>query len=236
MKKVDDFMKGVDFQVERHLPTSFLTFFKKYFVYFSSFLLVAILGLFVYQVLKERPQYLAAVIQSDLGQIEKHLATIDKDCNILSINSGRVYIDFLNVEKFSGSMVGGINLAYAEKWTGPYMKRSPTLQGVFYEIVKTREGIYIVPGQGVKLPNGMVVGKHFDVTYASPMAQMLKPGGQLHYKGDSLARKIKFKIGDWDSPTTMTSGTIETIRKALKEFNDALPFAQNKAQQDTHTC
>lgn len=236
MKKVDDFMKGVDYQVERHLSTSFFTFFKRYFIYFSSFLLVAIMGLFVYQVLKERPQYLAAVIQSDLGQIEKHLATIDKDCNILSINSPRAAVDFLNVEKFSGSMVGCINLAYPEKWNGPYMRRSPTLHGIFYELVKTREGVYIVPGQGVKLPNGMVVGKHFDVTYATPISQMLKVGGQLHYKGEALARKIKFKIGDWDSPASVSSGTIETIRKALKEFNDALPFAQNKEQKETHTC
>jgi hypothetical protein len=64
---------------------------------------------------------------------------------------------------------------------------------------------------------------------------MLQPGGQLNYKGEPLARKLKFKIGDWDTPG-IASSTIETIRKALKEFSDALPFAQNKPPQTTHKC
>lgn len=235
MKKVDDFIKNVDYQVEHHLPTSFFSFFKKYFVYFSSFLLLGTLGLFVYQVLKERPLYLATVIKSDLEQIEKNLAAIDKTCNILSITPERAYIDFLNIEKFSGSMVGCLNLAYPAKWAGPYMRRNPTLRGIFYEIVKTRDGVYIVPGHGVKLPNNMIVGKHFELTYATPIAQMLQPGKQLNYKGEPLARKLKFAIGDWDTPT-MTNSTIESIHKVLKEFSDALPFAQNKAPKNTKTC
>ncbi len=235
MKKADDFMKSVDYQVEHHVPTTLFTFFKKYFVYFSSFLLVATLGLFVYQVLKERPLYLATVIKSDLSQIEKNLGIIDKDCNILSIVSERAYVDFLNIEKFSGSMVGSLNLAYPAKWKGPYLRRNPTLQGLFYEIIKTRSGVYLVPGHGVKLPNGMVVGRNFEVTYDAPIEKLLQSGGALNYKGEALARKIKFTIGDWDTPT-MANSTIESIRKVLKEFNDALPFAQNKTPQETQTC
>ncbi len=231
MKKIDDFMKNIDTQVEQHMPTAFFAFMKKYFVYFSSFLLIGITGLFVYQVLKERPYYLATVIKSDLDQIEKNLNAIDKSCNILSITP-RAFIDFLNVEKFAGSMVGCLNLAYPDKWKGPYVQRNPTLQGIFYELVKTRDGFYIVPGSGVKLPNGLIVGKHFEVDRSAPIQQMVRPGGQLNYKGDSLARKIVFVIGDWDSPLRKTAGAFEKISDMIKEFSDALPYAQNVAPEE----
>lgn len=236
MKKADDFMKNVDEQVERHMPTAFFGFMKKYFVYFSSLLILAITGIFVYQVLRERPYYLASVIKSDLEQIEKTLTEIDKVCNILSVASNHATVDFLNVEKFAGSMVGCLNLAYPKRWKGPYVQRNPTLQGFFYELVKTRDGLYIVPGRGVKLPNGLIVGKHFEIDVSAPVVQMLRAGGQLNYNGEQLARKIKFVIGDWDSPLVEAAGTFERITKALKEFSDALPFVQNDQPKDADKC
>jgi hypothetical protein len=237
MKKVDNFMKSVDAKVENvehHIPTKVFAFIKKYFVYFSSLLLATIACIFVYQVLKERPYYLTTVIRSDFEQIEKNLTAIDTECNILSIVSTRAQIDFLNIEKFAGSMVGCLNLAYPAKWKGAYMQRNPTLQGIFYELAKTADGFYIVPGHGVKLPNGLIVGKHFEINTSFPIVQMLQPGGKLNYKGEPLARKVKFIIGNWDSPMTDSAGTFDRVSKALKEFSDALPFVQNETTRDVH--
>ena len=219
MKKVDEFIKTVDARIEQHGENIFFDFFKKYFVYFSSMVLLSVFGIFVYQILRERPLFLATVITSDLVQIERHLNEIDRDCNILSILPERA-----NVGKFAGSTIGSLNLAYPEKWQGPYMRRNPTIHGIFYELVRTREGVYIVPGRGVTLPNGLVVGKDFEITFATEVNTMLQPGGQLSYKNEPLAKMLQFKIGDWDSPMFQHS-TYDKVRKALQEFNDALPFA-----------
>lgn len=226
-------MKVVDQRVEEHVANAFFDFFKKHFVYFSSLLLFSVFGLFVYQVLRERPIFLATVITSDLEQIEKHLNEIDRDCNILSVVPARAYVDFLNVNTFTGSTIGALNLAYPDKWQGPYMRKNPSIHGIFYELVKTREGVFIIPGNGVKLPNGLVVGKDFEVTFGTEIGKMLEAGGQLNFKNEPLARKLTFKIGDWDSPV-FQHGTYDKIRKALQEFNDALPFAQNESIQGAH--
>lgn len=231
MKKADNFMKSVDEQVENvehHIPKKVFLFVKKYFMYFSSFFLLTITSVFVYQVLKERPIYLAATIKSDLDQLEKSLTKIDTECSVLSITPSRAQINFLNVEKFSGSMVGCLNLAYPKKWTGPYSPTTPTLQGKPYELVKANDGFYIVPGHGVKLPNGLIVGKHFEIDVSFPIGQMIQPGGKLYYKNEALARKIKFTIGDLNSSVAEASGTYERISNALREFSDALPFVQNE--------
>lgn len=233
MKKVDEFIKTVDYQVEHHIPTKIFAFVRKHFVYFSSFLLISILGVFIYQIFKERTYYLTSVITSDLDQIEKNLEIIDKDCNILSVSSDRASIDFLNVEKFAGSMIGSINLAYPAKWKGPYLQRNPTVQGIFYELVKTTDGFYITPGRGVKLPNGLVIGRDLEITSSTPIAHLMQPGGKLNYKDEALARKIKFVIGNWDSPLAADQNTFERISKTLKEFSDALPFAQNEASPES---
>ncbi len=226
MKKIDDFMYKVDEKVDK----IFQPFFKvtrKYFVLISSSFLVLLLGVFLFKIYYNKPRFVASLVEQDIKQIHKVLHRIDKDCNILGFKGQRVVIDFLTVKKFIGSVIGGINLAYPDKWDGPYMKTNPTMHQHFYEIARTQSGYYIVPGEGVRLPNGYVVGRDFELGYVADIEDMMKPGGVLYYKGKKFAYRFRFKVGDWDPVFGAREEVIEEINEVLKEFNAAMPFSKN---------
>ncbi len=236
MKNLDKLMTDIDKTVDKKFKFSFKGF-KKYFTIFSTTVLVGLLAIFLFRTSKDQPLHLSTIIKNDLEQIEKTLSKIDKECNILNILYNNVRIDFLNVEKFSGSTVGCLNLAYPQKWMGPYLQRNPTLQGKFYEIVKTREGFFLMPGSGVKLPNGLILGKNIKITPKTQMSDLIVDGGPLNYKGQALTIRLKFKIGDWDPVLTQTT-TVDKINTALKEFNEAISFTKLDKTQDKNegTC
>ena len=226
MKKIDELINTLDEKVDKEIgPVS--KKFRKYFAIFSATVLACLFIIFLVKTSKEGPLQLASIIQGDLEQIDKILTDIDTTCNILSFNYDNVRINFLTVEKFVGSTIGCLNLAYPGKWRGPYVQRNPTLQGKFYEVMRTREGFFITPGIGVKLPNHQIIGKDFVITPNTIMTDLLADGGPMNYKGQELARKIEFKIGDWNSVFTQTT-TVDKINSALKEFNEAMPFTQSE--------
>lgn len=200
--------------------------FKKFFPILSITLLFLLVIFFLFRVYKNKPYFVSSLISDDIVMIVDSLNRIDKECSILSINHERNYIDFLNIVKFTGSEVGCLNLAYPDKWQGPYIEDNPTMRGKLYEIVKTKEGIFVVPGLGVKLPNGLRVGKDFEIKFDSLMSEMIKVNGPLNYKGQVFAVKLEFEIGDW-STEELTKKQIESFNDVIKEFNAAMPFTKN---------
>jgi len=52
-----------------------------------------------------------------------------------------------------------MNLAHPDKWQGPYVQENPTIYHIAYQVVSTKKGYFITPGDGVRLPNKKVVGK-----------------------------------------------------------------------------
>lgn len=232
MKKFGDLMHDVDQSVDKSVGPA-LAIVQKYFIFFSSTFLLLLTAFFIYKIFYNRPYALASTTSEDIVRIERILKQIDVDCNILNIRHDRAFIDFLTVEKFAGSMVGCLNLVYPSRWKGPYLKMNPSIQGKLYEIVRGSDGYFVVPGNGVVLPNGFVVGKGVVFSVNTPIAPMLKPGGKLFYQGMPLGVQLKFTIGDWDTPRP-TPSTIDKINDVLKEFNEALPYAQRGggAQQD----
>jgi len=229
MKKIDNFMHDIDKSFDKSINPVLLSM-KKYFPAISTITLVTLMSIFFIKIIVDKPYQIVASIKNDLKEIEKVLNEIDKNCNILSFNNDNIPVDFLNIQKFAGSTVGCMNLAYPAKWTGPYMRRNPTFQGKFYEICKTKDGIYIVPGHNVKLPNGLTRDKHFVINTTTSMSELIKEGGVLNFKGEVLAIKITFKIGDWDSPLTknkVSEDKLEKFNEALKEFNQAYSFTSN---------
>ncbi len=202
---------------------------KNYFPYFSVSLLSLLVVLFFWTTYNDKPKFITSVITMDIKNIVDSLNKIDKECNILSIENECNYVDFLNVEKFSGSEVGCLNLAFPKNWAGPYLSLNPTLQGKLYEIIKRKDGNYVLPGRGVKLPNNLIVGKDFDY-YSADLAsidKMLADGGQLNYKGTPLGAKLTFEVGDWGREE-LRSKTTYDINQMLLEFNKAIPFTYNQ--------
>jgi len=232
MKKTSDLMHNIDEQVDRLNPL--WNFFQKHFVTFSASLLTALSLLFLVRVFMSRTEVIATAIKEDLTTIEQCLERIDKECNILSIRVDNAMIDFLTVEKFVGSAVGCLNLAYPAKWKGPYLKQNPTLRERPYEIIKTKQGYFLIPGKGVKLPSGLVMGKDLTITFESNMTALLAAGGHLNFKGLVLAKRLKFIVGDWDSPFKQDS--FEKVSSVLKEFHDAMPYAQRGDVQGKVGC
>lgn len=207
------------------LSTMIRTRIGSYFPYISGVLMVLLLAIFVKMTYSDKPEILAEVIHNDLGLIMQDLADIDASCNILSIRSDHCVVDFLTVERFEGSMVGELNLAYPNRWRGPYRKKNPSVQDRFYEIIKVKDGYVLVPGAGVNLPNKAVVGTDIIIKETMSADDLIGKSGLLIYNNFVLGRKLPFKIGDWDNPITKNR-SLKKMEETLEQFNEALSFSQ----------
>jgi hypothetical protein len=101
------------------------------------------------------------------------------------------YIDFLNVISFEGYELSTMILNHPDKWQGPYLTENPTVQGKYYQIVKTNKGYFIAPGNGVKLKNGKVIGKDIVLDKNADIAKMMTDPDLLQFKDKSLAASIE---------------------------------------------
>jgi hypothetical protein len=127
------------------------------------------------------------VIAHDVKQLEKIFTRIHNTCRILGFDHQKNIINFLNVKSFTGSEVGSMNLAYPDKWRGPYMDDNPTVQRQEYMIVQTDSGYFITPGEGVELPNGKVIGTDIKFDLDTDIMALMHDKEGLYYKGLPLA-------------------------------------------------
>jgi hypothetical protein len=229
MKDIKNIVENLDKKVDK-VSKKKKRLFRRYFPIFSGITLVLLTIFFVYRTYKTQPAFETSVITEDISIIVTALNRIDETCNILSIKNNKNSVDFLNVVKFVGSEVGCLNLAYPENWEGPYVLDNPTIRGKVYEIVKTKQGYFVIPGYGVELPNDLTVGKDFDIDLEADIEEMLQSGGPLNYKDFVLGAKLEFEIGDWGKKVSVNE-KIETINSVLEEFNEAMPFTQNEKVQ-----
>lgn len=234
MNKLENVIKTFDNKVDQQIKP-FAGFFKRYFPVFSITILSLILIFFVLRHVHQKPYFKSFVIASDLKTIVEVLEKIDEDCSILGFEHAHNHLDFLSVEKFSGSEIGSMNVAYPTKWRGPYLGDTIEYQGKPYQLVKAKDGYFVMPGEGVKLPNKVVVGKDVVIKKDTTLSEMIKKGGKLNYQGIPLAVKIEFVVGDW-SKRKLTPKQMESISKDLQEFNEAMPFAQNEGFLDISSC
>lgn len=225
MKKIDDVIRTLDAQVDKHVAPA-KSFLKKYFTMFSSTMLLVLAAIFIFRVANNKPYFTASVMSEDLQKMAKIFKKIDSHCNILNISYERCAIDFLTVEKFVGSEIGCLNLAYPEKWKGPYISTNPRIQQRHYELINIDEGLFIIPGNGVQLPTGYVMGKDIIISRTTPMKKLIAQGGMLNYKGQALACHLVFKIGDWDSRNTPEE--LDRVNSLFKEFNEAMSFTMSE--------
>lgn len=176
-------------------------------VWVSVLIGLALAALFVYTVyffMFQARHEINELASTDVKNLKEVLQKIDAQCQIMSFDQEKSYINFLNVGCFEGSEVGPMNLAYPKKWQGPYVKENPTMQGFYYYVLKTRNGYYIVPGDGVRLTNGKVLGKDIIITGVTDIEQLLKKETGLWFNSSplivrfSLMREsIKKQIANW---------------------------------------
>ena len=110
---------------------------------------------------------------------------------IIDFDNQQNPINFLNVAKFAGSEVGPMNLVHPEKWEGPYLKDNPTLYHIVYQVVSTKKGYYITPGDGVMLPNKKVIGKDIVLDQKADIDLMMLNPDELLYKDRPLAARLE---------------------------------------------
>lgn len=227
MKKLDDMMDTFDKRVDKAIGSGYRYVFKYFTVFSATFLALLVVFVF-FKIYYTKPHFIAQLIKADLYRLEEILHKVDKTCEILSLQNDREKINFLTIKSFSGSMVGGINLAHPKKWGGPYVKQNPSIQNKFYELVQAQDGYFVVPGNGVVLPNGAVMGRDVVINRKIALGSALQPTGLLNYKGVPLATKVTFKIGDWQR-VPPSDDKLQNINKTLEEFNAAMPFTQSEA-------
>ncbi|HJZ23353.1 MAG TPA: hypothetical protein VJ201_02760 [Candidatus Babeliales bacterium] len=116
---------------------------------------------------------------------------IHKTCTIIDFDAQKNPINFLNVAKFAGSEVGPMNLVHPEKWEGPYLLDNPTLYQIAYQVVSTKKGYYITPGDGVELPNKKIVGKDIVLDQKANIDAMMINPDELMYKERPLAARLE---------------------------------------------
>lgn len=127
------------------------------------------------------------IIAADVQQLATIFKSIDEQCTILGFDRQQNYINFLNVGSFEGSQIGPMNLKYPRNWQGPYLADNPTIQTKEYMVVQTKTGYYIAPGNGVKLPNGKVVGT--DIIFGKD-ADMDGLSKELTFRDKSFIQKL----------------------------------------------
>lgn len=156
----------------------------------TAALLLLLLGASLFFYVRESQVASELLIIKELKSLQEIFQKIDKECTIIGFEHDRNYIDFLNVRTFEGSEVGSMNLAYPQHWQGPYVHDNPTIQEKQFEIIKTKKGYFIVPGVGVRLHNGTVIGRDIVFDAESDIAHMALEEN-LQFEGKPLVAPLR---------------------------------------------
>jgi len=169
---------------------------------FAIFVIIAVMNTFI-----TSKEYVADVIDHDIKNLVEIFKKIDTQCGILSFDYPKNHINFLNVAKFAGSEVGSMNLIHPENWQGPYMKETPRVQDKEYVVRKTDKGLFITPDDGIKLPNGKIIGKDIILDEKADIASLIKEEGTLKFKDKLLAEPLDLKSKSSIIQSTLIAGS-----------------------------
>jgi len=155
---------------------------------FCIFVIIAIFNTFM-----STRDYEGELIERDVKLLADTFKKVEKDCKILGFSNTKNIVNFFNVKSFTGSEVGPMNLKHADRWKGPYLEQNPSIQGKEYQIVRTHKGYFVVPGDGVKLPSGKIVGNDIVFDENTDVAEMMRNDQPLFFKGKTLAAPVDIK-------------------------------------------
>jgi hypothetical protein len=161
-----------------------------------SAVFVALLGISIFTYFRQAKEQTGVLILADLDKLAKIFEGIELKCDILGFDNQKNPINFLTIKKdgFVGSEVGSMNIAYPKNWEGPYVQDNPTMHGIEYQIVTTKYGNFITPGDGVVLPNGKQIGKDIILNEDADIPFMMRDETMLQYQGKSLVVPIHIRL------------------------------------------
>jgi len=151
----------------------------------------------------------SSLIVQHIQELHAVFQKIDQTCGIIDFDHQKNYIDFLNVGVFTGSEVGSMNLAHPDKWKGPYLSENPTIQEQNYQIVRTKKGFFIVPGDGVVLSNGKTIGKDIIFDENADIQAMTLNESLLNFNGQPLAVRLPMKGSQSVDPISFTNDSLD---------------------------
>jgi hypothetical protein len=135
-------------------------------------------------------------IAEHIEQLKDIFIRINETCKIVKFDRDKNTVNFLNTIQFAGSNVGPMHLLYPERWEGPYLKEELTVQNKSYQIVRAKKGYFVVPGDGVKLYNGKVIGKDIIINRKTNVKKLIKdPEALLSPDNKPLAAKVPVSSG-----------------------------------------
>lgn len=146
----------------------------------DSLILLSLLVLTFVMMFYTMRENTAHIIADDVVHLGHIFERIDSTAGIVGFDKQKNPVDFLTLTKneLYDAHAGSMKLAYPDKWQGPYLDQNPKIQNRFYQVIKTNRGYYIVPGDGVKLPNGLVIGKDIRIDLSSNIACMVDAQGE----------------------------------------------------------
>ena len=148
------------------------------------------LGLALIDTMYRTKEDAGMIIAHDIAILKDVFQKIHQDCGIIDFDAQKNPINFLNVMTFTGSEVGPMNLTYPDKWQGPYLKDNPEIYHIAYQVVSTKKGYFITPGDSVTLPNKKVIGKDVILDKNADIQKMMADPQALLYKDTPLAAHL----------------------------------------------
>lgn len=175
-----------------------------------------------------RPKtYIADLIVKDLVTLQEVFKKIDEHCKIMGFDYQKNPINFLNVGTFKGSEVGPMNLTYPTQWQGPYLNENLRVQGKEYQVVKTKKGLFITPGDGVQLPSGKVIGKDIVLDENADIHALMTDDKALHYNGTALAAPLQVGYSEFQKAMLEGAADLDTdLVDARRELPVGVRLAQ----------
>lgn len=156
--------------------------------------LVGIASLALYQYFFEARRTAIIHVLNQIVEVSAILEKIDASCGITGFELDKNYLTFFNVKAFVGAAVGSMRLKHPEKWAGPYTEENPTIQDKYYYVLKTAKNeYYLIPGDGVVLSDGKILGKDIMIDPETDIQALLKKEPALWVKEQPLIVPIKLR-------------------------------------------
>lgn len=163
---------------------------RSFLPFIFGFLFIFLFLFSIYYFWRESKVEINLLIGQNVEQLKDIFERIDSQVQILAFNQDKFYIDFLSVKNFSGSYVGPMLLTHPEKWAGPYLNDNLHLEGKLYQIIKVGENYYIVPGNGVVLSDGKIIGKDIKFESEQEINRMLQDKILINAQNKPLVAKV----------------------------------------------